>query len=47
MIHRLFALIALTSRRLDSASDFTADLRSQAIAAGHLSALSGAAATRW
>ena len=47
MMHRLFALIALTSRRLESASDYTADVRTRSLASGHLSGLSGAAATRW
>jgi hypothetical protein len=47
MIHRLFALLALTSRRLSSASDYTADLRVHALATGSLSGLSAAATTRW
>lgn len=47
MINRLFALIALTARRMDSASSYTADLRTAAIAAGNTNGLSAAAATRW
>lgn len=47
MINRLIALIALTGRRMDSASSYTADLRTAALAAGNTRGLSAAAATRW
>jgi hypothetical protein len=47
MINRLFALIALTGRRMDSVATYTADLRSASLAAGHNNGLSAAAATRW
>lgn len=47
MINRLFALISMTSRRMDSASSYTADVRSAAFASGNTDGLSAAAATRW
>lgn len=47
MINRLFALIALTGRRMDSISTYTADLRTAAMAAGNSNGLSAAASTRW
>lgn len=47
MINRLFALIALTGRRMDSASSYSADLRTAELTAGNTAGLSGAAATRW
>lgn len=47
MINRLFAMIALTARRMDSASSYTEELRSAAFTGGDTRGLSAAATTRW
>lgn len=47
MIHRLYALIVLTSRRLDSANDYTSQLRTDALANGRTQGFAAAATTRW
>ena len=47
MITRLFALFARIARRFEGAADFSAQLRSDSLAAGNVSGLSAAAATRW
>ena len=47
MINRLFALLALTSRRMDSIESFSAEVRTNAMESRNFSGLSAAATTRW
>lgn len=47
MFNRFFAIMALTGRRLDSASDYVSDVRRAAHAEGKSNGLVASAATRW